>query len=317
MVLLAHIVFLVQMLGISLGIGAQTVMLVAFVQAARDRVIDDTEAQFARAVRRVLRAGLVLIVLSGLASIPLDVLAANASIFSEPAYLFKWALIGLVILLSFVPVRRLVAEEVFEGIAGGMWYALFVVHILAPVTTWINLLILWAVWLIGFNIIWHVVVFSTREKGHVVVPKPLAIKPVLQKPPQKPLLPFFHTKTEPAAQVVPMPVPTPVATPVAPAIPQVPQHFQQIKIDPIPVPTTTQPQPVEQMPAKSKTDTPFLPQVPPLQPIPTIPSAPTTPIPASAAPVAPVIQAPPAPEVPPEIKLGLNVMPKSPDQLAK
>jgi len=69
-------------------------------------------------------------------------------------------------------------ETVAEGLLGGTWYALFVVHILAPVTSWGNLVTLLAVWLVGFNLIWYVVVFATREGSHffhflINLPNPL------------------------------------------------------------------------------------------------------------------------------------------------
>jgi hypothetical protein len=104
---------------------------------------------------------------------------------------------------------------------------------------------------------------------------------------------------------------------------------QQVKTDAAPKVVRTA-QPVEKLPGSIATDTPFLPQVPPLMPIPTIPAS--LQMPGQAAPPAPVAGIPRAPgqppvlqrpeelppvtpQVPPEIKLGLNVMPKSPDQI--
>jgi hypothetical protein len=74
------------------------------------------------------------------------------------------------------------------------------------------------------------------------------------------------------------------------------------------------------MPASIATDTPFLPQVPPLQPIPTVLTQASA-LPAAGIPASKGTTQLQKPEnlapMPPETKLGLNVMPKSPDQLQK
>jgi len=51
---------------IALGLGAQTIMLVAYVSAMRDGAIDEHEAQFLRATRGVLWVAFVFIIVSGL-----------------------------------------------------------------------------------------------------------------------------------------------------------------------------------------------------------------------------------------------------------
>ncbi len=360
------LLYCAQQLGIALGLGAQTIMLVAYVSAMRDGTIDDTEAQFLRATRSTLWVSLVLIVLSGVAITALHALAGQGATIMTSTYLFKSLLIAAVIVLT--ALLHVLPETFVEGLLGGTWYALFMVHILAPVTSWMNFLTLWAIWLVGFNLIWYVIVFSNRQRVH---PPPIGksseamilqkSKPPAPKPPRKPFFNFSFfakapVKPELFAATAPQPVPPP---------PPQPQQFQQIRLDPVPktlpvaapealapievkVPLPppmpalqikTDPAPViirvappiEKMPANRATDTPFLPQVPPLQPIPIImPGASTTvapvatPIPAAGIPKAngqpPVLQKPEelsqaAPTVAPEIKLGLNVMPKSPDQL--
>lgn len=330
-----------QQLGVALGLGAQTIMLVAYVTAMRDRTVDDTEAQFLRATHRTLWVSLVLIVTSGIAITALHLLAGQATTVLTAAYLFKLLLIAAVVILT--ALWHVVPETLAEGLLGGTWYALFIVHILAPDTSWINLLELWVVWLVGFNLIWYVIVFSTREHKvkPVVISSEAAIlkksTPSAPKSPRKPFFSFFHNKKEapktapvefkpikpdtvPKAPLVVVPetlAPVEVRVPIAPAMPA-----QQIKTDAIPV-LARQAQPVEKMPASQMTDTPFLPQVPPLQPIPTIPPVPSA---GASAPTnlaaVPVLQKPEdlpaqptAPQLPPEVKRGLNVMPKSPEQL--
>jgi hypothetical protein len=352
------ILYCVQQLGIALGLGAQTIMLVAYISATKDNIIDVTEAQFLRATRRVLAVSLVFVVLSGVGITLMHSIAGQGLVVHSPAYLFKAALILLVVVLTLL--MHVIPETFAEGMMGANWYALFLVHILAPITSWANLLTLWGVWLIGFNLIWYVIVFSTREKniGAKVLIKPNGLKEV--KPASKPLFSFIHfgssksvapekapeIVTEMKAQVAPMPIvldhkPTvpPVAIkealrPVEVTLPIKP--MQQIKTDAAPVVMKQFTMPVDPSPANKTTDTPFLPQVPPLQPIPTIPPTlvPGSPPLNAIAPQAhaagvplmpgqkqpPVLQKPEelqptTPGVSPEIKLGLYVMPKSPDQI--
>lgn len=223
MVLLVDIVQIVQTFGIALGIGAQSVMLAAFIQAIRDGVIDQQEAQFVRAVRWILKTGLLLIIFSGVASIFLDVTQGNAAVFSEPIYLFKWMLIGIVLLFGFAPVQKLTIEGVSEGIAGGSWYVLFLVHLYHPVTSWANLLTLYAVWMVGFTLCWWALVLLCMGKKQEA-PKKIdimasALPPkFVAPPPVKPALPNLS----PVKPAVPTPPPAPKpATPVAP-VPVVP-----------------------------------------------------------------------------------------------
>ncbi|MDE1924665.1 MAG: hypothetical protein KGH79_00590 [Patescibacteria group bacterium] len=221
--LIVFIVRLVQMLGIALGIGAQTVMLVAYLQAIRDGIIDNAEAQFARAARSVLKFGFILIIFSGAASVLLDIMQKNTLVFFEPAYLFKWGLIGVVLLLSFVPVQKRMAEGIAEGVAGGSWYILFFVHILAPVTTWSNLLTLYGVWLVGFMLCWWALVLLFGGKKPEVQKKintiATTLPPKFAAPGQaKPALPNM-SPPKPAAVVVSVP-PPPITKPVSPLIAQ-------------------------------------------------------------------------------------------------
>lgn len=346
------ILYCVQQLGVALGLGAQTIMLAAYVIATRDGVIDDVEAQFLRATRRTLYVALSCIALSGLAITALHLAGGQADVVAFPAYLFKLLLIGVVIALT--ALLHTLPETIAEGLLGGTWYALFLVHILAPVTTWSNLLTLWGVWLVGFNLIWYVIIFSTRQRQHEKRPevKKQKLEPKPEPRPHRSLFSFFTFAKAPKSVEQPLAAPVPEASPVPSPAPAPQPQYQAIKLDPgpqltvpAPVPVAPAPaslpvvppipaapavqiktepapamalpqEPVEKMPANKTTDTPFLPQVPPLQPIPVIP--PTTPAaPQGTAPTpAPVgTVAQPAPVSVPEVKLGLNIMPKSPDQL--
>ena len=51
-------------------------------------------------------------------------------------------------------------QWIVHGFAGGTWFALFVLHILAPVAPWETLLLLYGAWLAGFFLCWIGLVFA-------------------------------------------------------------------------------------------------------------------------------------------------------------
>ncbi|MGC9602599.1 MAG: hypothetical protein ABSE76_02560 [Minisyncoccia bacterium] len=225
------IFYCAQQLGVTLGVGAETIMLAAYLISMRDGIVDEKETQYALAIKRVMAAALWLIVLSGLGIAVLHLTAGESAVVFAPAFLFKWVLILLVVALT--SVRRTSKLSIVEGVIGGTWYALFLVHILAPVTTWANLGTFYAAWLIGFVLCWEAIVVIRRDRKMVPRKKP-----------------------------APLPPPPPVPEPVS-----LPKDFippKEIKIIPdISAPSPTTPT----SPAPKVTDTPFLPKVPALQPI--------------------------------------------------
>lgn len=217
------VLYCAQQLGVTLGVGAQTIMLVAYLSAMRDGIVDAKEAQFARAVRQVLNTGLVLIILSGVGITALHLMAGEAATVISAAYLFKWVLVLGVLACTLL---KSFSQKIMQGLAGGSWYALFVVHILAPVASWANLLTLYAVWMIGFGICWATLVFITQDKkGTITIktppvfipPKPAPVVPKpIPPPPPKPIPPpppKLIPPPPPPPKIIPPPPPKPVAPP--------------------------------------------------------------------------------------------------------
>jgi len=328
------IFYCVQQLGITLGVGAETIMLAAYLISMRDGVVDEKETQYARAITRVMSVALWLIILSGLGITALHFMAGESATVFASAFLFKWMLVALAVGLTFL--RRVSKLSVVEGVIGGTWYALFLVHILAPVTTWFNLGTLYAVWLVGFVLCWEAIVVMRRDKKGIVVkkPAPVAISQsgtgtFLPKstPPPKPaviLVPDLPRTVYSAA--APAPLPPPLIPPIpkdfapVPAAPEpvsVPKDFippreTKITLGPsAPVPTSPA------SPGIKVTDTPFLPKVPALQPITvasgvdivSLPATPTMPTPSPEA--KSVITTLPGGTS----AMALNVMPKNPAEL--
>ena len=174
----ALVLYSFQQFGIMLGVGAETIILVVFLVSLRDGAVEPKEAQFARAIRKTLYVGLGIIIFSGVGITVYHALLGQIGIILQPAFLFKWLLVSLVLLAALARPRSSAFSHIlFEGAVGGTWYALFLVHILAPVTTWPILLGLYGLWLLGFEAFWWalaLVMHGGVEVGSIQpVPKPL------------------------------------------------------------------------------------------------------------------------------------------------
>ncbi|HEY5383508.1 MAG TPA: hypothetical protein VIJ88_03065 [Candidatus Paceibacterota bacterium] len=326
---LANLIFYcAQQLGVTLGVGAETIMLAAYFISMRDGVLDEKETQYARAIKRVMSVALVLIVLSGIGITVLHTMAGQGAIILTPAFLFKWLLIVLIIALTLLR-KAFPATSMVEGVIGGTWYTLFLVHILAPATGWINLGILYAVWLVGFVICWETLVVLRRDKKvkpafKLKLPV-LAIKkaaPLAKPPVPIPVAPIIETKP---TIVLGPDLPHVTSIPIPPPPPSVPLSSSISKGTLTPVSGAVPLGTVPPSPSHKVTDTPFLPAVPSLQPIPVIPeaalSAPLIATPVSASPLPDGISVPlttppggtsaGAPEQNPGLS-AFNVMPKKP-----
>lgn len=305
------LLYCAQQLGVTLGVGAETIMLAAYLISMRDGVVDEKEGQYARAIKRVMNAALFLIILSGLGITFLHAAAGESATIGTPAYLFKSLLIVLAIALTLLR-HKFSTSSVVEGVIGATWYALFLVHILAPVTGWFNLFTLYAVWLAGFVLCWEALVLMRKDKK-------TAIKKVAPSVPKKEEPNILEEAPAPAAMapkptivLAPdIPKVTPAPPPVPPAAPAKVEKITTIRVSPVGS--------VAPSPATKVTDTPFLPAVPALQPIPTMPDATAPPAPV-AAPAPSLVASMPSPAPVPLEQEGLsamNIMPKAPTDTKK
>lgn len=372
------ILYCVQQLGVSLGVGASTILLVAYLQAQRDRVMDDQEKGFALAVRRVMDFGLFCMIVSGIGIVAIQIMQGQSIAVFSTAFIFKWSLMGVVLFMAVANRGSSLVSEVFQGIAGGTWYAIFVIHILAPEAALMDLAMFYGAWLIGFMICWTILVFSFRGRKGVVyattpraqtVP-PLRPTPSFNSPSMTGVTPapsdvsvqptpvekkpgFFaslfgskskETESAPAAEIVTAPAaPQPVPVQLAPRPAPIPSPVTAAPV-PQPIPRPIQPiftpaplaPPVMQMPVPPPPPlmnpvfaTPPAPPIPPtppsapqpISPPPFVPTPPPPPVPQSAfvsvtPPSTPMPATPVTPgQQPPYV--GLNIMPKNPQDIQK
>jgi hypothetical protein len=247
-----------------LGVGSQTVLLCAHLVSLHRHDAESAQDPFARAIRAAQGIGLVLIMASGAAAVALHVGAGQVAILGEPAFAFKWVLIGLGLGLFLWQGRKPFAT-VLMGVTGGVWYALFILHSLGPVTTWDNLLILFGLWMLFFGLVWAgFAALCKGVHGAAHVPSSAMYKPAAPAFVQKPVVPLSVQK--PAQQVavasVPKPVPPPIAPmPIKPPPPPAPKPAPK----PAPVVPPVVAKPVPPPPPLSKPPVPVPPVAPKLQ----------------------------------------------------
>ncbi len=234
------LLYCVQQLGVMVAVGAETIVLISFIVATRDAKIEEAEIRFAKAVHRTILIGIAAIVLSGIAITVMHESLGQDSVVFEPVFLFKWLLIAALIGLYLWQKGKTFSHFIIEGVIGSTWYTLFLVHILAPLTTWSNLVLLYAVLSVGFVAIWSAVVWVTRKRPQTA---PVVTKAALPIPPKKPVVtpvalpkappivavpkPIVVTKPAPAAPLIQMPVLAKsllplVSTPVASVVKEAP-----------------------------------------------------------------------------------------------
>lgn len=234
-------IYVAQQLGVMLGVGAQTVLLCAHLTALHHGEKESPHAHYARAAHMALGVGLVLIIVSGLVAIGVHFAGGQTNILLAPAFLFKWFLIAL-LLVAFFLYSAFFINNTYYALTGGTWYALFLVHSLGPVTSWITLWVLYIVWGVFFSCVWFCFAAVMKWRSRtlaapaVEAPRPsfVAENPVeksVPKPVQK-IMPIVvrpitpppaapQPKPEPILATPPVMVPptvTPAPTPVLAAV---------------------------------------------------------------------------------------------------
>ena len=301
------VLYCLQQIGVMIAVGAETIILISYIVTMRDGRVEEAEARFAKAVRKALGVGLGLIALSGLAIVAVHASLGQLEVVFSPAFVFKWLLILLLACFYFAQQGKPYRHFFFEGFAGATWYALFLVHILAPITSWGILFGLYAGLAAVFVAVWTGVVYAMRPQTTSMI------------------------SMQPKVMVLPVPPPMPT---------QAPKPIVKAVVPPPPLPPKPTPKPVViQKPAIEVSVIPPQPKQTPIPPPPPKPIAPVvpppapvvaTPVPKSAPIVAvPIVQTPPpqppqpkpqpaAPVGPPEHHSpwlpAIHVMPRAPQE---
>ena len=146
-------IYVLQQFGVMLGVGAQTVLLCTTLLIEHHGATREPHGLYARAARMGLRASLVAIVISGAGAVLFHLALQEGATLMQPAFLFKWILIAGLVALQVRSVEEKL-RSAYSVVAGGTWYALFLVHSLGPVTSWTLLWALYIAWMIFFAASW-------------------------------------------------------------------------------------------------------------------------------------------------------------------
>ena len=224
------VLYVTQQAGVMLGVGAETVLLVAYLLSLPGAV--EAHGAYVRAARFAERLGLGAMVASGGGIVALHLFSGQGDVLMAPAFLFKWILIAAAI--SVYPLERWAEKKsgktrsLVRGLTGGSWYALFLVHTVAPAASWPALLVLYVLWMAAFGALWAAFVSLMHKAPPAGLPKIVQPKPAVkveQKPVIKPIIKPVpapvHIAPAPApvhVSAAPAPKSAPAATKPAPAV---------------------------------------------------------------------------------------------------
>ncbi len=216
----ALVIYSVQWLGVVLGVGAEVVLLVAHLIALHHRQPQWIES--VPAVRAAQFIGLLLIVASGVAAVVYQFLIGDTAPLFMAVFGFKWALIIALSVAYMLEKNLLRGHAVLEGFTGATWLALFLVHSVAPISPWLDLILFYTAWIIAFGVVWgsFVLLMKYTGKGSITAPAaklPDQKVPGFTRPAEKP-----QARPDHFAQKVSPPPPPPVPKPVPPPPPPTP-----------------------------------------------------------------------------------------------
>jgi len=215
-------VSLVQEVGVILGVGALTITLVAHLLALHSHRDELTHA-YVRAAHVFRAVALILIIVSGGAAILVHIESNTAATLASPAFLFKWALIAL--LAAFYFLERSASgywQDAVEGFEGANWYALLIVHTMAPAVSWMLILGIYGGWLAAFGVVWAGFVWFMRHQS-TIKPAAAAVAPTPKAAMPAPVV---------APKLAPAPIAALAPKPPAPVVAAAPELQQKIEIHP-------------------------------------------------------------------------------------
>ena len=220
---LYFLIYVAQQLGVMLGVGAQTVLLCAHLLAVHHGEQENPHAAYAQAARFALGVGFFLIVTSGLFAVAMHLQNGQLDIVLAPAFLFKWALITVLLAAFFLQNRLREWVNFYYAFTGTTWYALFLVHSLGPVTSWSSLWVLYILWAVLFTLVWtgFVALMRSGIKRPASAPPAPAPFVVIKKETPKPIV-VFTPKPAPPPKPPPPPLPPPPPPPPKPPPPPPP-----------------------------------------------------------------------------------------------
>ncbi len=185
----SSILYILQQVGMIIAVGAGGLFSILYLLYAKDRDINENEAKVAHIVRFISLFGLIIVTLSGIGATYIHIKYAQTDILYAPAFIGKWILIAQLFFLILWHKSMVVRSAVVVGVQTSTWLLLFIIHLIAPETSWLTLLSTYLVlFIISFGI-WCVLVFLLGGKDlfFSTSPKPLP-PPILPTLSPEPLI---------------------------------------------------------------------------------------------------------------------------------
>lgn len=151
------IIYILQELGIAIGVGAATVGMVL---AIRNHHIENNGI-----AGGVERLGIWMVVATAAAITFAHLVAREGALIMQAPYAFQWVIIASSFAFNMLAASarsRNDSHAPMAVLAAASWYALFLFHLLAPQGSWGEFIAVYAAWLVAFFGIFS---FMTKEKA--------------------------------------------------------------------------------------------------------------------------------------------------------
>ncbi len=153
----------IQQFGLVLGVGAETVLLLMRISGVTRHESDPRERRFVHAIPLVRDTGIALLLISAIAVTVTEYLGHHLDVIFTPAYLAVCALTVLVTLFTIITHGDSFFEAICEGISGATWYALLLMHALAPALAWRTIFDAYGIWVCVWTVCWVGILLLTRR----------------------------------------------------------------------------------------------------------------------------------------------------------
>lgn len=158
-------IHLMRELGLTLAVASSTYALIFFYKATADGTVDATERSFMHTVYFVLRIGLLLLIgAEALGVFLYEMYGSSAEYFYTPVFYGRVTLLSVIVANAFLMQWRIMPMWLGPALAGGSWYAYFLLNTIPLyVYSYGELFRLYVGFLILAVLFHHVMVLLTRR----------------------------------------------------------------------------------------------------------------------------------------------------------
>lgn len=192
---IAELIFLLQQLGIALGLGAGTFSLLVYVSSFSDGVVNTSEKHLIHATSTVQVIALFLVGVTSAIVTGAHFLAGEIGIISAPVFVSEWLLLSIIVLSAILLALRAIRPFSFAIVSCASWYALFIIHTLVPNVSWDILGLGYVLWIAIFVFVFWIVKKRGTSVPSVSLPK--NIEPAVTPSTAQHIRPLPTRKTQP------------------------------------------------------------------------------------------------------------------------